>query len=377
MLVAEDLLLLLLDDESGALSGTSYADTVLGGAVLTDLALAGAVTVPEKTSVWRSAKVHAVPGVTPRGPVAARRARDRGREGPLRPGPRGTARQGSPGRRSPSASSSAASSNAGTSGCSASSPATLADGRRQPRAGRTPRAPAVLVDGAQPDEHTGALVALLAAIDRAHKAVDARACRPRVRRRAKQIAEGAMGRQGGEGRHRRGRHRRDDRRGHGGSGDDRRRLRQLTPQRAGGISTVLRTDPASTSPSPRKRTTTGFVPRCRPRDRDAPDAVAHPHAHGLRADPHRDRTLHAATPGAVIVRVTRARSGLPTAETCSSGTVWTGVVGVGGLRRRLVALPGEVRRAPGNVTPRRPRPARTPAPSHRGSRRHRAARGGR
>ena len=37
--------------------------------------------------------------------------------------------------------------------------------------------------------------------------------------------------------------------------------------------------------------------------------------------------LTASTPGAVIVRVTRARSGLPTAETCSSGTVWTGVVG--------------------------------------------------
>src|SRR6478672_1803197 len=57
-LLAEDLLLLLLDDDKGRLR-TSYADTVLGGALLTELALLGAVTVPEKTSVWRTAKVHA------------------------------------------------------------------------------------------------------------------------------------------------------------------------------------------------------------------------------------------------------------------------------------------------------------------------------
>lgn len=47
MLLAEELLLLLLDDETGKMSGTSAmsVDTVLGGAVLVDLTLAGRIGV--------------------------------------------------------------------------------------------------------------------------------------------------------------------------------------------------------------------------------------------------------------------------------------------------------------------------------------------
>ena len=55
-LIAEDLLLLLLDDEKGTLA-TSYSPAALGGAVLIELALAGAVTVEPKASAWHSAKV--------------------------------------------------------------------------------------------------------------------------------------------------------------------------------------------------------------------------------------------------------------------------------------------------------------------------------
>ena len=63
-LIAEDLLLLLLDDESGK-PQTSQLDTALGGALLVELALAGAVTVSTETkpSIWKQAKVRAEPGV--------------------------------------------------------------------------------------------------------------------------------------------------------------------------------------------------------------------------------------------------------------------------------------------------------------------------
>ena len=39
MLIAEDLLLLLLDDETGKLTNTTYLDTGIGGALLVELAL--------------------------------------------------------------------------------------------------------------------------------------------------------------------------------------------------------------------------------------------------------------------------------------------------------------------------------------------------
>jgi len=62
-LIAEDLLLLLLDDESGK-PQTGQLDTALGGALLVELALAGAVTVSTETkpSIWKQAKVRAEPG---------------------------------------------------------------------------------------------------------------------------------------------------------------------------------------------------------------------------------------------------------------------------------------------------------------------------
>ena len=58
-LLAEDLLLLLLDDATGKVSvWWGPTDTLLGGAVLAELALAGLVTVEEKRSAWQDARVH-------------------------------------------------------------------------------------------------------------------------------------------------------------------------------------------------------------------------------------------------------------------------------------------------------------------------------
>ena len=56
-LIAEDVLLLLLDDETGKVTSSVELTPVLGGALLVELALADAVRVGEKKGVWSSAKV--------------------------------------------------------------------------------------------------------------------------------------------------------------------------------------------------------------------------------------------------------------------------------------------------------------------------------
>lgn len=190
-LIAEDLLLLVLDDDKGTVT-TAYPQTALGGAVLVELALDGAVEVEEKTSVWRSAKVS---------PVAARRPDD--------------------------------AILAAAYDVVAEKPRTAQDlvdrlgkglkerladrlverGVLERQEGRVlglfPRTrwPAVdsgheeqvrraltgaLVQGLTPDQRTGALVALLSAIDKAHKVVDHDGLPTKeVRKRAKEISEGA------------------------------------------------------------------------------------------------------------------------------------------------------------------------------------------
>lgn len=69
-LIAEDLLLLLLDDRSGK-PATSSLEVALGGALLVELALDERVEVPEKPSVWSSAKVRPVTGGGPLDPILA------------------------------------------------------------------------------------------------------------------------------------------------------------------------------------------------------------------------------------------------------------------------------------------------------------------
>jgi len=191
-LIAEDLLLLLLDDESGKLTGTAYPQPALGGALLIELAVTGAVEVEEKAGIWKSAKVRAVPGAAPED--ALLRAgydlvaeKDRGAQDLVERLGKGLKEELAerlvargmlerrddkvlglfPRTRWPSAD---------------------ATHEEQVRRALT----AALVTGAEPDQRTGALIALLSAVDKAHKVVDHQGMSARdVRKRAKQISEGA------------------------------------------------------------------------------------------------------------------------------------------------------------------------------------------
>jgi hypothetical protein len=192
-LIAEDLLLLLLDDVKGTVSAWGSTDAVLGGAVLAELAVAGLVTVDDHQSIWRTDKVHAA-GEPPADldPVLAealatiaekdRKASDlvgrigKGLEERLatRLADRGVLerRDGKllglfPRTTWPTKDSS------------------HEDGVRR-------AVTSALVEGQDPDERTGALIALLAAVDQAHQGVVAGtgAKKRELNQRAKQIAEG-------------------------------------------------------------------------------------------------------------------------------------------------------------------------------------------
>ena len=190
-LVAEDLLLLLLDDEKGVVSSMVSVSTVLGGAVLVELAMGGHVVV-EKTSAWRSAKVRPVAGSEPpTDPVlvdalATITAKERAASDlvdRLGKGLRDTLADRLVERR-------------------------VLERRDDKVLGLFPRTRwpaadtahedavrlrlrAALVEGVDPDERTGALAALLHAVDRAHKTVDRGPVSAReVRKRAKTLAEG-------------------------------------------------------------------------------------------------------------------------------------------------------------------------------------------
>jgi hypothetical protein len=71
MLLAEDLLLLLLDDDSGKLTGTSHLDAGIGGALLVELALDGFVEVRKGAGMLARAKVVATDVPAPADPVLA------------------------------------------------------------------------------------------------------------------------------------------------------------------------------------------------------------------------------------------------------------------------------------------------------------------
>ncbi len=191
MLIAEDLLLLLLDDESGKQNFSTYLDIGIGGALLVELALGGHVEVVKGSGIWARAKVHTKVNDVPADPILAealglvaekqRTAQDLvGRLGKKRREPLLSRLE--------------------------------ADGilRREEDAvlGLFPRRrwPAVdssheadvrrvlgdaLVRGAQPDERTAALIALLSSLDISHKVVDREGLPAReLKKRAKQIAEG-------------------------------------------------------------------------------------------------------------------------------------------------------------------------------------------
>ncbi|MFE6510225.1 GPP34 family phosphoprotein [Nocardioides sp. NPDC057767] len=189
MLIAEDLLLLVLDDTQGTLT-SSWVQQALGGAILTELVMTGSARVMP-TSGLTPAKAVAVPGHRPDEPVLAA-AYDSLAGKPL------------------------AAKNAVTNlgkGLHEALAARLCDRnilkrRDEKILGIFPRTTwpaadsthenavrgelvAVLVQGATPDARTGALIALLSSIDLAHKVVDTRTVGAgTVRKRAKEIARG-------------------------------------------------------------------------------------------------------------------------------------------------------------------------------------------
>jgi hypothetical protein len=190
-LIAEDLLLLLLDEESGKVAASDSAAVALGGAVLAELALLGAVTVDEQTSRWKAPKVR-VTGPAPDDRVLAdalevvaekeRSAQDlvqRFGKGLVQTLGDRMADRGILERRQ-------------------SRLLGMLPRTRWPIADSTHEAAvrqsltSVLVQGTTPDSRTGVLVAVLSAIDRAHKVVDRDGMSRRdVKQRAKEISEGA------------------------------------------------------------------------------------------------------------------------------------------------------------------------------------------
>ena len=191
-LLAEDLLLLVLDPVKGSVGSTAPIQTLLGGAVLADLALGEHVTVTDKSGVWKKAKVHAsATGSPPADPVlrdALERIAEKERSAEdlvdrlgkglkERLGDR-LVERGILERR-----------DAKVLGLFARTRWPEANGshERDLRGALT----AVLVLGREPDARTGALIALLSAADRPHKAVDHDGISSReVKKRAKEIAKG-------------------------------------------------------------------------------------------------------------------------------------------------------------------------------------------
>ncbi|NGN96006.1 GPP34 family phosphoprotein [Nocardioides sp. KC13] len=189
MLIAEDLLLLVLDDDKGTLT-SSWVQQALGGAILTELVMTGSVQVMPKAGLT-PAKAVALPGHRPDEPILAA-AYDALATKPL------TAKN--------------AVSDLGK-GLHEALAARLCDRnilkrRDEKILGLFPRTTwpaadsthenavrsqlaAVLVQGATPDARTGPLIALLSSIDLAHRVVDTRAVGSgTVKKRAKEIAHG-------------------------------------------------------------------------------------------------------------------------------------------------------------------------------------------
>lgn len=69
LLIAEDVLLLLLDDEKGTISGETVLYYVLGGAMLSELALAGRARFEPVQGLFKGGTVHAIAGEPSGDPV--------------------------------------------------------------------------------------------------------------------------------------------------------------------------------------------------------------------------------------------------------------------------------------------------------------------
>ena len=191
MLIAEDLLLLLLDDESGKLGHATYLDTGIGGAVLVELALAGCVEVTEGSGAWARSKVTVLPTTPPADPVLREAieliaAKERTAQDLV--GRLGKRRRKSLLERLE---------RAGIVRRQEDKVLGLFPRRRWPAvdAGHENdlrrRLGDALLRGVEPDQRTAALIALLSALDVAHKVIDREGLPTgQVKRRAKDIAQG-------------------------------------------------------------------------------------------------------------------------------------------------------------------------------------------
>jgi hypothetical protein len=189
MLIAEDLLLLLLDDETGA-PQSSYLTTALGGAVLVELALSSCVRV-EGGSRWHAAKIVPVAGAEPADPVLA--------VGLATVGEQSRTAQDLVNRLGKGLTESLADRlvQRGILERHDDRLLGLFPRKRWPTVDLSHEQElrrslaAALVDGQQPDQRTAALIALLSALDRSHQSVDHPGLKAReVKRRAKEVADG-------------------------------------------------------------------------------------------------------------------------------------------------------------------------------------------
>ena len=190
-LVAEDVLVLLLDADTGTVPSSVSLRPLLGGALLIELALAEQVRVV-KDGPWRSAKVHVTDVPGPEDPLLAEAWRtvaekprtaedlvDRLGKGRKQELAERLAQQGILQRRDER-----------VLGLLARTRWPAADPRRADDLRRA--LTAALVGGQEPDARTPALVALLHAVGRAHKTVPHEGMSgSAVRARAKQISDGA------------------------------------------------------------------------------------------------------------------------------------------------------------------------------------------
>lgn len=191
-LIAEDLLLVLLDDETGRLAASESIQALLGGALLTELALAGAVEVGAKEGLLRRRKVRVAEPTPPLADPSLRRAlatvmeKERTAEDlvprlgkKVRDDLLGRLQERGMLRREDS-----------TVLGVFSRTRWPAEDTAHEHALRD-RLQDALVGGVDPDARTAALIALLSSVDRAHRCVDTDGLRGRdVKKRAQQIAEG-------------------------------------------------------------------------------------------------------------------------------------------------------------------------------------------
>lgn len=193
-LIATDLLLLLLDDDSGraALGVRDKIDPALAGAVLAELALAGAADIVDADGVFRSAHVTVVNAETVTDPVlqdalAVIAEKDRSPKSLISKLKKGL-RQRLLDRLA----------DAGILEPTKDSFLIVFERTRWPAVDSTHEAEvrvsleAVLLDGETPDARTGVLVALLDVIGQAHKVITRDGVSPKtVKKRAAEIAEGS------------------------------------------------------------------------------------------------------------------------------------------------------------------------------------------